>query len=144
MLLEDGDDPEICPGRLVEYKRDTRTGLALINKADGRRNWVATDARCVWGGAQGGCGCVSGWVLACQGMLVGGVCGGGGEGVCRSVNVGERGSKGMCVCACAQEHLCVCTSAHLCVCIRVCVHALVHECSIPSRPVQIKMHGRAV
>lgn len=43
-LEDDADD--LLPGRLVEYKRDTRSGLALISRADGKRNWIISDPRC--------------------------------------------------------------------------------------------------
>ena len=39
------DSEEICPGRLVEFKRDTRSGLALIERPDGKRNWILVDIR---------------------------------------------------------------------------------------------------
>ena len=37
--------PEIAPGLLVEYKRDQKSGLALLQHPDGAKNWKAIDAR---------------------------------------------------------------------------------------------------
>ncbi|KAK9805847.1 hypothetical protein WJX73_007247 [Symbiochloris irregularis] len=42
----DDNDPELCPGRLVEIKRDARAGvLAYVERADGKRNWLVHDCR---------------------------------------------------------------------------------------------------
>ncbi len=51
---------EVGEGSLVEYKKDQKSGLALVTERDGKRNWKAVDTR--WGaktkkrvsGAQGG------------------------------------------------------------------------------------------
>jgi hypothetical protein len=36
---------EITEGSLVEYKKDQKSGLALITEKDGKRNWKALDTR---------------------------------------------------------------------------------------------------
>ena len=35
-------------GCLVEFKKDTKTGLALLQRPDGKRNWFAMDVRSVF------------------------------------------------------------------------------------------------
>ena len=45
LAVPDDDSDEVCPGRLIEFKRDTRSGLALVERPDGKRNWIAVDAR---------------------------------------------------------------------------------------------------
>ena len=39
-------DMQPSEGRLVEFRRNTRTGLALLTQADGKQNWMALDTRC--------------------------------------------------------------------------------------------------
>ena len=39
-------DMQPAEGRLVEYKRNMRTGLALLLHPDGKQNWSAIDTRC--------------------------------------------------------------------------------------------------
>ena len=34
------DEIDLCPGRIVEFKRDTKVGIALIDRPDGKRNWT--------------------------------------------------------------------------------------------------------
>ena len=36
----------VVPGALVEYQRDAQVGLALLLRADGKRNWLALNTRC--------------------------------------------------------------------------------------------------
>lgn len=36
---------EPAEGCLVEYQRDGKSGLALVTKRDGKRNWTAVDTR---------------------------------------------------------------------------------------------------
>jgi len=43
-LDDDGTRPPAA-GRLVEFRRDGRTGMALLVEPDGKRNWVAVDER---------------------------------------------------------------------------------------------------
>jgi hypothetical protein len=38
------DEP--AEGCLIEFQKDTKTGLALLLKKDGKRNWTAVDTRC--------------------------------------------------------------------------------------------------
>lgn len=38
--------PEPADGCLVEYQKDSKSGLALLLKKDGKRNWAAVDSRC--------------------------------------------------------------------------------------------------
>lgn len=44
-LLDDDGTREPAAGRLVEFRRDGRTGMALLVEPDGKRNWVAVDER---------------------------------------------------------------------------------------------------
>ena len=37
--------PEIAAGALVEFKRDQKAGLALLQSPDGSKNWKAVDLR---------------------------------------------------------------------------------------------------
>ncbi len=37
---------EPADGCLVEYQKDSKSGLALLLKKDGKRNWAAVDSRC--------------------------------------------------------------------------------------------------
>ena len=43
----------VVPGALVEYQRDAQVGLALLLRADGKRNWLALNTRCVGRSKQG-------------------------------------------------------------------------------------------
>ena len=54
-------DMQPAEGRLVEYKRNMRTGLALLLHPDGKQNWSAIDTRCAAQTAhcQCGAGCVT-------------------------------------------------------------------------------------
>ncbi len=38
-----GDEP--AEGRLIEFQKDSKSGLALLLKKDGKRNWSAVDTR---------------------------------------------------------------------------------------------------